>query len=79
MLHPVTLPDWRKIDRKGFSEAGELHALPSVNVAILELEYKSSRKTDVHGNQFSYRAKVKNSQGQQSGRWAWDVYLVRAP
>ena len=70
---------WQDKNRNGFSEAGELHALPSLNVAILELEYKSSRKTDVHGNQFSYRAKVKNSQGQQSGRWAWDVYLVRAP
>ena len=34
-------------------------------------------RVDKHGNQFSFRAKVKNSQGHQLGRWAWDVYLVK--
>jgi len=52
--------------------------LPSLNVAAIELDYKLSKKTDTHGNQFNYRAKIMNSQGQQSGRWAWDVYLVRS-
>ena len=69
---------WQDRNHNGLSEFNELHTLPALNVATIELDYKSSKKTDVHGNQFSYRAKVKNSQGQQSGRWAWDVYLIRS-
>ena len=68
---------WRDANHDGLSEPSELHTLPSLKVAAIELEYKYSKKTDGHGNQFSFRAKVKNSQGQQMGRWAWDVYLVR--
>jgi hypothetical protein len=70
---------WRDKNRNGLSEPAELLPLMSLNVATIELDYKTSKKTDMHGNQFSYRAKVKNAQGQQSGRWAWDVYLVRSP
>jgi hypothetical protein len=69
---------WQDRNHNGSAEPNELHPLPMLNVAIIDLDYKPSKKTDSHGNQFSYRAKVKNSQGQQSGRWAWDVYLVRA-
>lgn len=38
---------------------------------------RESKRTDQHGNQFRYRAN-KNAQGQQMGRWAWDVFLVKA-
>lgn len=69
---------WQDANHDGTSQANELHTLPSLNVATLELAYKSSKRTDTNGNQFGYRAKVKNAQGQQAGRWAWDVYLVRA-
>ncbi len=68
---------WQDANHDGLSEPSELHTLPSLKVAAIELEYKYSKKTDGHGNKFSFRAKVKNSQGQQMGRWAWDVYLVR--
>ena len=69
---------WQDRNHDGLSDASELHTLPSLNVAVLQLEYKLSKKTDSNGNQFRYRAKVKNARGQQLGRWAWDVYLVRS-
>lgn len=69
---------WQDINHNGVSEANELHTLPSLDIATLELAYKSSKRTDSFGNQFGYRAKVKNEQGQQAARWAWDVYLTRA-
>jgi len=68
---------WQDRNHNGLSESNELHALPALNLAVIDLDYKSSKKIDNFGNQFSYRAKVKNARGQQAGRWAWDVYLVR--
>lgn len=69
---------WQDKNHDGISEPSELNTLPSLNVAVFELDYKESKKTDRHGNQFKFRAKVKNGKGQQLGRWAWDVYLVKA-
>jgi hypothetical protein len=42
----------------------------------IEVEYKRSRRVDGHGNEFRYRAKVRDVRGAQVGRWAWDVFLV---
>ena len=69
---------WQDANHDGLSEPSELHNLPSKNVAAIELDYKYSKKTDSHGNKFGFRAKVRNSQGHQLGRWAWDVYLLRS-
>jgi len=67
---------WQDTNHDGFSAVDELHRLPELGIAILELKYRESKRTDEHGNAFRYRAKVKDVQGAQVGRWAWDVFLV---
>ena len=66
---------WQDVNHNGISEAGELLPLKLANVVTLELGYKTSKYTDQYGNEFRYRAKVKDGKGSDLGRWAWDVFL----
>lgn len=70
---------WRDSNHNGISEVSELSTLKSLGLKKIQLDYKESKKTDEYGNRFKYRAKVKDTQDVQLGRWAWDVFLVTQP
>jgi hypothetical protein len=66
---------WRDANHNGMSEANELFALPELGIQQIDLLYRASRHRDDFGNVFRYRAKVYGADGQQLGRWAYDVFL----
>ena len=78
VIYPM-LQLWQDTNHNGISEAFELNSLPEFGVTTIELRYKESKRMDEFGNRFLYRAKVRNAQGQQVGRWAWDVFFVMQP
>jgi hypothetical protein len=67
---------WRDGNHNGVSEPDELHTLSELGLEVFDLGYRESRRVDRYGNQFRYRAKVTDARGAQTGRWAWDVFLV---
>ena len=66
---------WQDSNHNGMVEAGELRTLASMNIKELQFDFKESKRTDQFGNEFRYRARVKDSQEGKVARWAWDVFL----
>lgn len=70
---------WADLNHNGISEPVELRTLSEAGVKSFEVRYKVSKSVDDHGNRFRFRAKVvKETNGSQAGRWAWDVFLVKS-
>lgn len=68
-----TLLIWVDSNHDGISQRGELHSLRWGGIERIGLDYKVSKRTDQHGNNFRYRAPVR---GRDLGRWAWYVFLL---
>ena len=66
---------WQDRNHNGTSEPEELYTLAELNLKALELDFKESKRVDEFGNEFKYRAKVKDTRDASIGRWAWDVFL----
>lgn len=67
---------WQDTNHNGISEPEELHGLESFGVKALELDFKESKRVDQFGNEFKYRAKIRDTVEAKVARWAWDVFLA---
>jgi hypothetical protein len=70
---------WTDVNHDGLTQPGELQSLASKDVEAIELQFQETRRRDGFGNDLKYRVRLRNAHGQDSGRWAYDVYLLVHP
>ena len=66
---------WIDSNHNGISEPEELYRLPSLDIVGLRLNYTESDRVDQFGNEFRYRARIRNKIDWDAYRWAWDVFF----
>jgi hypothetical protein len=67
---------WQDKNHNGISERNELTTLVSLNVKAFELDFRESKRVDQYGNEFRYKAKVRDTRDGNVGKWAWDIFLA---
>ena len=67
---------WQDKNHNGISERNELTILAALNVKAFELDFRESKRVDQYGNEFRYKAKVKDTREGNVGKWAWDIFLA---
>jgi hypothetical protein len=77
---PTNPNKWDAVDKPAAPGASRLRKPAGfiLGLKTLELDYRKSKRVDQYGNEFRYRAKVKDTHDAQLGRWAWDVFLLQA-
>jgi hypothetical protein len=73
-----TLRVWRDKNHNGISEPAELFTLEAVGISALELKYTETKWTDLYGNQFRYKGRIRTVHDSDVSHWAYDVFLVSA-
>jgi len=66
---------WIDSNHDGISQPEELHTMDELGVISISLDYRLAWRIDEFGNQFRYKARIKDS-GRRYGRLAYDVFLV---
>jgi hypothetical protein len=64
---------WVDANHDGVSQRQELQPLKPGKVEGVSLDYKLSKRSDRHGNQFKFKALARISGIE---RWVWDIFLL---
>jgi hypothetical protein len=66
---------WVDLNHDGISQKNELFTLPEAGLFSISLHYHEARKTDQYGNQFRYRAAVRD-RNNETREACYDVFLL---